>query len=105
MVIEEDPIEHRECSSFIIQVVFNVENTWEVSRNYRAFCQLHEKLVNQFPSVQFPQSSQMFAQKSLTDFNRGLGRKSMMLSVPGSGSGGASFLPTSNILNERQTAL
>lgn len=56
----EDPSDHRTYSEYLIQVSFHVSDpvsTWIVQRKYRDFCQLHESLINQYPSVQFPQSS------------------------------------------------
>ena len=52
--LEEDPLDHRSYIEYVIQVQFNGEKTWTVRQKYRAFCQLHESLINQYPSVQFP---------------------------------------------------
>lgn len=52
--IEEDPLDHRSYTVFMIEVFFNGEKSWTIKQQYRAFCQLHESLINQYPSVQFP---------------------------------------------------
>jgi len=62
--IEDDPTDQKSYTVYMVEVSFNNEQIWTVKRQYRKFCQLHEALINQYPSVQFPQSSYQFAQKS-----------------------------------------
>ena len=45
-IIMEDPLDHRTYTEYHIQVSFNNEKTWPVRRKYKAFCQLHESLIN-----------------------------------------------------------
>lgn len=44
--IEEDPIDHRNYTNYVIEVYFNGEASWIIKQQYRAFCQLHESLIN-----------------------------------------------------------
>ena len=39
------------------------QKEWIVSQKYKAFCLLHEKLINQYPNIKFPQSSIYFTEK------------------------------------------
>jgi hypothetical protein len=102
--LEEDPLDHRSYIEYVIQVQFNGEKTWSVRQKYRSFCQLHESLINQYPSVQFPQSSYQFAQRSFSEFKKAPNvGASICLSVPGSGagpptSGGSQVTDRRNIL-------
>ena len=42
---------------------------WTMHQKYKAFCQLHERLINQYPNIKFPQSSFQFATKGVADLN------------------------------------
>lgn len=57
--IVEDHVDHRTYTEYVIRVAFN-GRAWIVQQKYRTFCQLHERLINMFPSVRFPASSQQF---------------------------------------------
>lgn len=99
-LVEEDPMDRKTYTVYVINVNFNSESQWQVKQQYRAFCQLHDKLVRQFPSVQFPHSS-LFAQKSMADFGLGPASRLSALSVPGSGGGSGPC----NMLNDRMSLL
>lgn len=50
----DDPIDHKPYTEYKIEVIFNNEKIWMISQKYKAFCHLHENLVNQYPGIQFP---------------------------------------------------
>lgn len=54
--VDNDPIDSRQYTEYVIEVCFN-QKEWIVSQKYKAFCLLHEKLINQYPNIKFPQSS------------------------------------------------
>ena len=60
--VDNDPIDNRQYTEYVIHVVFN-QKEWIVSQKYKAFCLLHEKLINQYPNIKFPQSSIHFTEK------------------------------------------
>jgi hypothetical protein len=64
--IDTDPVDNRQYTEYVVQVNFN-DRTWKINQKYKAFCQLHEKLINQYPNIKFPLSSFYFTQKSLND--------------------------------------
>jgi len=43
-------------TEYLIQVAYNGIK-WSVSRKYKAFCELHQSLNTQFPSLKFPESA------------------------------------------------
>ena len=45
-VMIDDPVDHRTYTEYNIQVTFNSEKTWTVNQKYKAFCSLHESLIN-----------------------------------------------------------
>ena len=67
-VMVEDESEHRTYTEYMIDVSFS-DTLWQISQKYKAFCSLHESLVAQYPSVQFPESSYQFAAKSLRELD------------------------------------
>ena len=92
-VMVDDPMDNRTYTEYSIQVSFNNEKTWVLSRKYKEFCHLHESLINQYPSIQFPQSSYQFANKNFNEIKRNS-------ACPGSGGG-----PTPNMVNDRKNIL
>lgn len=66
-MIKEDPIDSRTYTEYVVQISFN-DKTWSVAQKYKQFFALHEKLINQYPNIKFPQSSFQFSQKTLNDF-------------------------------------
>jgi len=58
--------ENKPFTEYVIQVNFN-NKTWNVSRKYRMFCELDEKLKKEYPNVRFPDSSAHFASKSMAE--------------------------------------
>eukprot|EP00347_Sterkiella_histriomuscorum_P021939 403332245 len=71
--IDMDPLDNRQYTEYVVQINFN-DKTWVVCQKYKAFCTLHEKLINQYPNIKFPQSSFQFSQKTLNDFGNIKGR-------------------------------
>lgn len=67
--IDVDPVDNRQYTEYVVQINFN-DKTWVVSQKYKAFCILHEKLINQYPNIKFPQSSFQFSSKSLNDYGK-----------------------------------
>ena len=63
-----------------------------MNQKYKTFCILHEKLINQYPNIKFPQSSFQFAQKNLNDFG-----------ARGKGTGGGSG--SSTMIEDRRKVL
>lgn len=101
--IETDPVDHRNYTVYVLNVSFNGEKQWEVKQQYRSFCQLHEALINQYPSVQFPKSSIQFAQKSFNEFKKSVSNST--LSFPGSGVGHSTASHQSTSLTDRRNTL
>lgn len=99
-LVEEDPLDRKTYTAYLINVNFNNENVWQVKQMYRSFCQLHDKLVKQFPSVMFPKSS-LFANKNMSDFGLGSAPRLSNLTAPSSGGGNGPC----NILNDRMAVL
>ena len=52
----QDEVDNRTYTNYVIKVKFNGQS-WNISQKYKAFCSLHESLINQYPSVKFPDSS------------------------------------------------
>ena len=49
-----------------MQVSYNGKK-WNVSRKYRSFCELHERLVKEYPHVKFPDSAIQFMSKNVAE--------------------------------------
>lgn len=64
----EDEKDQRTYTEYLLQVRFNGQN-WTIPHKYKDFFVLHESLINSFPSVQFPKSSQHFQQISVTELD------------------------------------
>lgn len=59
-IVEE---EDKSYTEYVILVTFNGQ-CWTANQKYKTFCALHESLINQYPSVTFPQTSYQFAKIS-----------------------------------------
>jgi len=66
----EDDNDHRTYTEYVIKVKFNGQS-WTINQKYRSFCSLHDSLINQYPSLKFPDSSYQFAQRSIQDVGSG----------------------------------
>ena len=66
----EDDTDHRTYTEYVIKVKFNGQQ-WTINQKYRAFCSLHDSLINQYPSLKFPDSSNQFAQRNFQDIGSG----------------------------------
>ena len=50
----------------MLQIGYNGKK-WSVNRKYRAFCELHDRLVKEYPHVKFPDSAIQFMSKNVAD--------------------------------------
>ena len=64
----QDEIDHRTYTNYVLKVKFNGQS-WNINQKYKAFCSLHDSLINQYPSIKFPDCSFQFAQRVFHDFN------------------------------------
>jgi hypothetical protein len=67
-------------TEYVIQVRMG-ERKWTISRRYKQFCALHASLERNFPDLEFPQSAQIFWNKSILDIRKNAvvdGRRKML---------------------------
>lgn len=65
-LIREDENMRKPFTMYVIESTLEGD-TWSAQRKYKEFWLLNERLINNFPSVTFPQSANQFCSKSLWD--------------------------------------
>lgn len=68
-LIKEDDVTKKPFTEYVIQVRLDGKK-WNITRRYKQFWALHASLQRNYPNIEFPRSSNIFCNKTLSDIRK-----------------------------------